>query len=271
MSCTLEELQKTEYEILCEFADFCEKHNLEYVLAGGTLLGAVRHNGFIPWDDDIDVYMEVHDFKKFVKLIKKNPVQGLHLSWLDTEPQSPFCFAKLRRCGTFFPSLLIETLDMHNGVWIDIFTYSGYPKNHIAQKIQSKTYLLFSLLGSYYRSCTHDLEKEYNKKYQKAMKILSKMSTKTINRLRKILFSFYSSLGSKKSEYVVFNDWFQESTGVLPRKNYTPSCKHLFNDREFNIPINYDDLLTRQYGDYMTPVVFHSHANLSRIVCKYNR
>ncbi len=64
---TLEEIKKVELQLLITFHDFCEKHKLKYVLDGGTLLGAVRHKGFIPWDDDIDVTMPFPDFLKFVK------------------------------------------------------------------------------------------------------------------------------------------------------------------------------------------------------------
>ena len=64
---TLEEVKKVELQLLITFHDFCEKHKLKYVLDGGTLLGAVRHKGFIPWDDDIDVTMPFPDFLKFVK------------------------------------------------------------------------------------------------------------------------------------------------------------------------------------------------------------
>ena len=67
----LKELQKIEFDILCEFDEFCQKHGLKYSLAFGSLIGAARHKGFIPWDDDIDVYMMREEYEKFVELIEK--------------------------------------------------------------------------------------------------------------------------------------------------------------------------------------------------------
>lgn len=264
MSCTLEELQKTEYEVLCLFADFCEEHKIEYVLSGGTLLGAIRHNGFIPWDDDVDVHMDIREFRRFVKQIKKNPIKGLHLSWIDTEPQNPYCFAKLRKCGTFVPAVDNETLDMHNGVWIDIFAYSGCSKSKFLFKIQETTYFWYAVLSSYYRNVNSPLN-DASDKYLKIYKYLSKMSFKRINRLRKILFGISSSLGSKNSEYVFFNCYTSKKLVKLPRRFFTPVCKHIFVDRELSIQVNYDEALREQYGDYMNPKKYPSHAILDRI------
>lgn len=68
---SLEEIRKVQINLLIKFDDFCRKHNLKYVLDGGTLIGAVRHKGYIPWDDDIDIVMPFPDFLKFVDLFEK--------------------------------------------------------------------------------------------------------------------------------------------------------------------------------------------------------
>lgn len=264
MACTLKDLQDTEYDILCKFADFCDKYKLGYNLSGGTLLGAVRHDGMIPWDDDIDVYMNVQDFKRFVKLIKKHPIEGYHLSWIDTDLQHPHLYAKLKKNGTFFLSYQEDSLDIHNGVFIDIFAYSGAPKSDFAKKLQHKIYYLYTTLTYFYKSYEDNFE-DSSDAYKKTIARLSKWSYKRINRTRKCLFSIYSSLGSKNSKEVVINDWYKNEIKLFPREYYTPTTNHIFNDREFKIPVNYDTALTNQYGDYMTPVQFDPHTNLNRI------
>lgn len=265
MACTLKELQDAEYEILCKYADFCDENNIEYALFGGTLLGAIRHNDFIPWDDDVDVCMDHKNFNKFVKKIKKHPIPGLHLSWVDTDPQHPYYFAKLRKTGTYMPEELCKDLDIHNGVWIDIFVYAAYPKNKKIAKLQERLYFLFVILSKIYLFQLSDERRGETFEYSKKYKFISKLPFKVNGIIRKILFRMYTSLGSKKSEYITFNDWSQNPKTPALRSSNTPLTKHIFRDREFNVAANYDQSLTFMYGDYMTPIETHTHTDLTKI------
>lgn len=265
MACELKELQQTEYEILCKFADFCDANGIMYGLSGGTLLGAVRHNGFIPWDDDVDVHMEIHEFRKFCRRIRKHPIPGLHFSWVDTDPEHPYWFARLRKCGTFMPQDKYASLDMHNGVWIDIITYFGAPKSARLLKLQQKLYFTFVTMTRMcwynHQDAKNDEEFEYSSKFR----FLRSITGKRRIRLCKLLFSLSTSLGSRRSEYITYNDWIKNPKEKLPRSFEIPVCNHIFGDREFSIPQNYDASLTKQYGDYMTPVEYPSHADLTHV------
>ena len=265
MASTLKELQDAEYKILCDFADFCDKHSLTYGLSGGTLLGAVRHNGFIPWDDDIDVHMEIHEFKKFLKLYKKNPIKGLHLSWIDTDQEYPFYYAKLRKCGTYMPEEACSDLDMHNGVWIDIFVYMGVPNNKLLAKLQQKLYFVFATTARMYIYNKIDEKSENDAQYGLKYRLMKNMSRKNMHRFRRLLFTLFSSIGSRKSEFVVYNDWSQTPKKKLPRALELPVTKHIFRDREFSVPEKYDEALTTQYGDYMKPVEYPTHTDLTKV------
>ena len=264
MACTLEELQQTEYGILCQFADFCEKYHIVYGLAWGTLLGAIRHDGFIPWDDDVDIDMEVHEFKRFLRCIRKHPIPGLHLSWMDSEPENPFFIAKLRKNTTFMPETAdyYKNIDMNNGIWIDLFCYTGVPKNKTLAAVQEK--LLF-----YYRSLSHlvffkkNPDIEHPLTQTKAYAFAMKLSGKTVFRLRRLLFWLYTNMGSRHSEEVIYNTI--DSIRKAPRSYELPVCQHVFWDREFPVPRNYDALLTDLYGDYMTPKQFPSHTDLDNV------
>ena len=264
MACTLQELQNTEYDVLCKFADFCDAHKIPYGLSGGTLLGAIRHGGFIPWDDDIDVHMEIHAFRKFVRLYRRHPIPGLHLSWIDTDPEHPFFFAKLRKNGTFMPEESLRRFDMHNGVWIDIFGYTGIPKGRLRAKLQSKALQYFKLSGQLY-FFRHDPDIEHPLKQTRIYRFVSGLSYKSIRRIRKALFGAFVLLGSRRSERLIYTDWITPEQLNRLRSDELPLCRHPFGEREFSIPQNYDSALTKQYGDYMTPAKFPSHTNLSVI------
>lgn len=120
-----EQIKKIELDILITFADFCDKHNLKYYLGYGTLLGAVRHHGFIPWDDDIDVMMLREDYEKFHSLMCQSDGLG-HLKWHAIENEKYHApFGKLvdtRTCAGIYGG------KTGNGLWVDVFAIDNYTK-----------------------------------------------------------------------------------------------------------------------------------------------
>ena len=141
---TLEELQQIEYEMLCAVADFCEENNLRYGLAGGTLLGAVRHGGFIPWDDDIDIEMPRPDYIKFLQLADKLPEKYKVVSPYNDEtcfrPYSKVCDLTTKMIE--FP----EGKKIETHVYLDIFPIDGVPNEPISQEKHRR-----SCMASMYR------------------------------------------------------------------------------------------------------------------------
>ena len=109
--------QSQLFHLLCIFKEKCDQHRLRYYLAGGTLLGAVRHHGFIPWDDDIDVYMPLEDILAFQKLSSTLP-EGIEIQTVENDPRYPFVFPKL--CDTRHP-FHTGYFNEPKGVYIDIF------------------------------------------------------------------------------------------------------------------------------------------------------
>lgn len=129
------QMQKKQLEMLHELDRVCKKNNLKYALSSGTCLGAVRHGGFIPWDDDIDVYMSWFDAEKLVEA-QKDFDEKYFVQNYKTDPQFPF--TSYRLCDSSTSCFLRETqgMDLNHGIFIDIYVYYPYPDSKIrAQKI----------------------------------------------------------------------------------------------------------------------------------------
>ena len=118
---TLKQLQQTEYEILCTVDDFCAKHDIRYALFCGTLLGAVRHQGFIPWDDDVDIAMTRDEYVKFCRCWKEHPAEGYIFQDLESDPYCTISHGKVRKDGTVLLTPAENPERGHHGIWIDIF------------------------------------------------------------------------------------------------------------------------------------------------------
>lgn len=128
----LHKLQEIQLECLIELDRICRKHSIDYSLDGGTLLGAVRHQGFIPWDDDIDVIMRRGDYERFFELCPSElDVKRFFLQEHRTDNCYMVGYPRLRRNNTVYERAGHERLKYHGGVFIDIFVLDNVPDNGI--------------------------------------------------------------------------------------------------------------------------------------------
>jgi len=132
----LRKLQMTELEMITEVDRICRKYHIPYSLDGGTLLGAVRHNGFIPWDDDADIIMLRKDYEKFYKVCKKElDTERFFLQDYRTDKHYLWGFAKMRRNHTTFLREGQEHVKCHTGVCIDIFYCDNVPDGFFLRRL----------------------------------------------------------------------------------------------------------------------------------------
>ena len=117
----LKKLQEAELHILVDFDRFCREHELHYYLIGGALLGAARYQGFIPWDDDIDVAMSREDYEKLKEVWKAHSLPGYFLQHAGTEPNFARGIMKVRKNGTSIIENTTKHVPMNTGIYIDIF------------------------------------------------------------------------------------------------------------------------------------------------------
>ena len=126
----LRKLQMVELDILVEVDRICRKHNIEYFLAGGTLIGAIRHNGFIPWDDDIDISMTRENYNKFIEVQKKElNTDKYYFESMETDENCGMLYAKVKRKNSKYIEFASDSNRDNLGIWIDIFPIDKVKNN----------------------------------------------------------------------------------------------------------------------------------------------
>ena len=263
---TLENLQHTQYYILCKLDEICKEIGVNLILACGTLLGAIRHNGFIPWDDDIDVLMSDSDFKKLKKYFKKrnNHIDGLFFADYSTDHETIHFLPRIRLDGTYVDEYATDELNINKGIWVDIFVFCDCAGNNRILEIQKKLLgCIFMILEKHLNRYKkrHNIYFTNTRIYDISEKLPEFMRIKLISLLRAII----CSLGSKNDK--VFSICMHTNYRVIPRRFIEELDEHIFETRTFKIPKDYDGYLRLYYGDnYMTPVVSHSHFPLDTVV-----
>ena len=235
-----DELRSIQLDLLEKTAAFCEKNGLRYFLCGGTLIGAIRHKGFIPWDDDIDIAMPRPDYDQFVKAFN-HPDNYYQVANLETNPDYAYAFAKVYDNRTIMNQLHYPGDSF--GVNIDVFPADGVKETAQIHKIMILRKFLNTKKANYYHRT---------------------LSKKIINTLGKILLLPFSahtiatwmdkvarkySFGSLPMAGVIANP---VGLGEMVDKSVFDSDVYReFEGRKFRVPVGYDTWLRSIYGDYM--------------------
>lgn len=248
---TSEELKRIEIGILKDFNDVCEKNGLRYSIAFGTLLGAVRHGGFIPWDDDIDIIMPRPDFEKFSK-IADNVLKTDHkLISIDTEKKFMAPLAKIINTNTsLYENEHASRVTL--GVYTDIFVYDGMPEE---KNKWNRIFKIAHLLQRGWGFCECSL---YSK---------TPLPLRPIRRLcnKTMLARFFSKEMNRRAKKYPFENSKYMTDNMFLGQGLQERQENIFRTDEFrklteyqfeDISVkgfkNYDLFLSRWYGDYMT-------------------
>lgn len=239
----LHEIQLYLLEMLKDIADICEKNNIKYSLSDGTLLGAVRHNGFIPWDDDIDIMMEWDEYVKFIKIAPIEFGDKYFLQNCKTEKEYWLPWSKVRANNTTSMPKKDFKWNIHWGICIDVFPVIGMDKDSIDKQERIYSFNNMLLMDKYIEA-TDDT---YS--FTKKQRFLYSIPRGIRRLIYKLLEKKYiKGLGNSK--------WCCELCRL--RRLYPKSIFHdytviRFEDRDFMAIKDYDTYLKIQYGDYMTP------------------
>lgn len=250
-SSVLRKLQLTELEILREFDRVCKKHNLRYYLVGGTLIGAVRHKGFIPWDDDIDVSMPREDFDKLCSVAKEDFGGSYFLQSSKTEKNCYFYYAKLRKNGTCFPEKKFEHTPMHKGIFMDIFPLDYIPEKKVVQKLLFKGFSCLSGFICSKEKTSEYLYKDTNLPFFILLRFLQSIAPKRLILSMRNLLAKLSSAFSSKKLLASFSGFHGYPMEIAPAKWWGDGCDVEFEGYTFKAPSEYHTLLTHMFSDYM--------------------
>lgn len=137
------------YDILGETIRVCKEYDIPYFLIGGTAIGALYDKGILPWDDDIDIGMTRDAYNRFLEVAPTALKPEYFLSWIGTDPHTPYYFAKVRKNNTRFVEELFRNIPMHHGIFIDIFPFDRLPNNPWLIKVHRSgvNFLKCCLLG----------------------------------------------------------------------------------------------------------------------------
>lgn len=233
-------------DMTVEFDKVCQRHNLKYFLWSGSMLGAVRHNGFIPWDDDIDIIMPRKDYEIFLSLGDEFQ-EPYFFQTPYTDPECCYSFAKIRNSRTTGIIDLFRYQNFNHGIWISILPLDNWKLEGGEEKYEKIKSLLLDC-STFMRMKNPHLSKE-NLKRVKSFKERGVDPLKTYEEIFRLTGEFQN----EECEYVAHDSCtiFPYSHAVYPAEDFK---EQIFVDVEgfkFPIPNGYDRLLTIMYGDYM--------------------
>lgn len=247
----LRRMQLLQVELLEEVDRICTKHGIHYAIEGGTLLGAIRHKGFIPWDDDVDIAMVRSEYEKFCKVCEEEiNKEKYFFQNHDTDPEYRWGYAKVLMNGTSYIRYGQEHLKMKRGVYVEIFPMDGIPKGRIAR-----------VLFNFSRVCCRKIMwSEVGKIRCKtlAMRIWFGILNKIpIDKVFRFLDYLARKYDADKSEYVTclsFKDcWVKGNKGFKP-EYYINTKRVSFEGKSVCAPVKDKELLVVLFGeDYMQP------------------
>ncbi|MBR1675824.1 MAG: LicD family protein [Clostridia bacterium] len=241
----LVKIQETEIEILLKIDEICRRHNIQYSLYAGTMLGAIRHKGFIPWDDDIDIAMLRSDYYRFIEIWEMEKPVGYILQNKEKDPKFTQSFTKIRKDHTTFLQYESERGIYHTGIFVDIFPMDRIPDN----KIQK--FLFFWHCYKYQLYTREFIPPKSNIIVKLIAKLHLSTSKNKIKQRREKLIKVITKYNFNKSYKLVEISTVPTMKHALPADLFDSFIDVEFNGFTFQSVKEYHTWLSSLYGDYM--------------------
>lgn len=263
----LDSIKKIELDILSYIDNICIENNLQYFLCGGTLLGAVRHKGFIPWDDDIDISMPRPDYDKFIELLEKN--NGKYRILSIKQENYYYNFAKVVDSDTTLSEhgcLPIENL----GVYVDVFPLEGFPTDKVARKKHfNKLNMLRKRIERYSRG--KSIIRKNLIKYIQSVYLYHINKKTTLSELQKKYEELARKYNYDESVYVYATGGAYKKKDIFIKEIFSNGTDVIFENKKFNAPKDCDTYLGQLYGNYMQLPPIQNRISHHNYEAKYKR
>ena len=253
----IKELQNCILNIAKYIHEFCKENNIDYCIMGGSALGAVRHGGFIPWDDDLDIFMTPTNYYKFRELFnQKGNKEDFYLQELGRDKKH-LGYAKLRLNNSTFIEDVVQDLDIHHGVYVDIMMLNNFPDNGILRK--------WVVLWAYYIEIKGLANKNYYKRGLLFNLLLRPLGWLPQRFLVDFAFKQIYKYNDKNCKnYFHLYPSLPLFRSIYPKKCFENNYNANFETIELRIPGDVKGYLSILFGDYMiTPnletIRFHQH------------
>lgn len=247
---TLRELQQVSLDILVDVHNFCVQNNIKYAIDYGTLIGALRHKGFIPWDDDVDIVMPRPDYERFCQSYQSNDYQ---LIYYGNDPSALAAFARVVDCKKTHYETERPWTKQESGVWIDIFPIDGVESD---KKVYARRYerlRRMSKIAYKFRRQNHHIN-EKDSQWSKLKTIIAlilgiggKLPAFIIDKMVKTM----SKVPFDSTSFVGQCSCLDDGPIQFPKKDFEDYILLPFEEYKFYAMKGYDHHLRQLYGDYM--------------------
>lgn len=254
---TLKRIQEVELEILKDFMDICDRHGLDYFGIAGTGIGALRHHGFIPWDDDIDVAMPRDDFEKLLPLVEKEMGDKYLIMNAERYPNYPLMTTRMTMRGTKFKEEALKNIDAPLGIFLDLYPLDKVSDNPKEARRQARDAWFWSKI-LILRSIPFPMLgfSGWKAKIIHAICGLAHLVLSILHVPKTWIYKKAYEAETRSNHYTKTKnlDFFCDTTpymNLYAVKDIYPLRKLPFEDIELNFPHNLHNNLTGMYGDYM--------------------
>lgn len=254
---TLKKLQSVELEMLHDFVEICEENHIEYFGIGGTAIGALRHKGFIPWDDDIDLAFLRKDYEKFCRIIQEKFSDKYYILRYETDTAYPLFTARMCKKGTVFQEHAMKNVKCDFGIFLDLYAYDNVPDEKNKMRGQAWKAWFYSKLLILCSVKNPNLVQLHGIKKKMALfgckivyyliKIMHLSTDAIYNRGKKCCIKY----NKYETDRLAYLTEAKPYGSMIKRKDLFPLIELQFEDLKLKFPNNMHEMMTAYYGDYM--------------------